>query len=95
MINCSCVEYKDDSYVIPRSSSVIAKRIPAAKPGKGKAAMYLGGTGPAASRDGKDKKPGAMAGANTWSRPGSGPMSKRFDKAEPPPKARSSVRLAP
>src|SRR5271156_384023 len=40
-----CVaEHKDDSQIIPRSSSVIVKRLPAARPGKGKASMYLAGT---------------------------------------------------
>ena len=38
------VEHKDDSQIIPRSSSVIVKRLPAARPGKGKASMYLAGT---------------------------------------------------
>ena len=36
-------EHKDDSQIIPRSSSVTVKRLPAARPGKGKASMYVAG----------------------------------------------------
>ncbi|KAJ1307073.1 hypothetical protein OPQ81_008052 [Rhizoctonia solani] len=39
-------EYKDDNHQIPRSTSVIAKRLPAARPGKGKAAQYVLGINP-------------------------------------------------
>lgn len=41
-------EYKDDAYIVPRSSSVVIKRV-YAKPGKGRAAHYLGSAGPAGS----------------------------------------------
>lgn len=36
-----CVEYKDDNYMVPRSSSVIVRRLPASAPGKGSAQRYL------------------------------------------------------
>ncbi|KAJ4466124.1 DWNN domain-containing protein [Lentinula edodes] len=37
-------ELLDDGAIIPRSSFVIIKRVPAARPGKGKASMYVAGT---------------------------------------------------
>ncbi|KAL8942107.1 MAG: hypothetical protein Q9211_001546 [Gyalolechia sp. 1 TL-2023] len=38
--------YDDDTYSIPRSTAVIAKRLPAAKPGRGGAARYVSGNMP-------------------------------------------------
>ncbi|KAL8943304.1 MAG: hypothetical protein Q9216_001147 [Gyalolechia sp. 2 TL-2023] len=38
--------YDDDTYSIPRSTAVIAKRLPAAKPGRGGAARYVTGKMP-------------------------------------------------
>lgn len=40
------VEYDDDTTIIPRSTSVIAKRLPAIKAGKGGAARYVSGKMP-------------------------------------------------
>lgn len=69
------VEYKDDNHQIPRSTSVLAKRLPAVRPGKGKAAQYVAGIQPEISR------PDSSAGnsANQWQR---GTMSMRFDGKE-------------
>ena len=39
-------EYDDDTSVIPRSSTVIAKRLPAARTGRGGAARYVSGKMP-------------------------------------------------
>jgi protein MPE1 len=39
-------EYDDDTAIIPRSSSVVARRLPAARPGHGKAARYVTGRAP-------------------------------------------------
>ncbi|EPY53719.1 ubiquitin-protein ligase E3 RBBP6 family protein [Schizosaccharomyces cryophilus OY26] len=36
-------EYDDDTYIIPRSTSVIVRRVPAQKSGKGTAARYVSG----------------------------------------------------
>jgi len=47
----TALEYTNDSQIIPRSTSVIAKRLPAARPGKGKAAIYIAGALPASSGD--------------------------------------------
>lgn len=40
------VEYDDDTTIIPRSTTVIAKRLPAQKPGRGGAARYVLGKMP-------------------------------------------------
>lgn len=40
------IEYVDDTVVIPRSTSVIARRLPPIKPGQGKAARYVSGKMP-------------------------------------------------
>jgi len=67
-------EYNDDHFMIPRSSSIIVSRRPAARPGKGKAAMYLAGSNSSASVPTSDINKGGSGG--TWYR---GAMSKRFD----------------
>ena len=93
------LEYTNDSHIIPRSSSVIAKRLPAARPGKGKAAMYIAGTiTPASSHNAEQSQTGKHSGTSTWNRH-IGPMSKRFDRNEPAKedqfisKAQTMVRL--
>ncbi|KAF5383655.1 hypothetical protein D9615_003664 [Tricholomella constricta] len=69
-------EFKDDSQIIPRSSSVIVKRLPSARPGKGKASMYLAGVGnPLPVSDPAHKPGGPSNGSTTYK----GTMSKRFD----------------
>ncbi|KAG8741716.1 hypothetical protein FRC10_002543 [Ceratobasidium sp. 414] len=73
-------EYKDDNHQIARSTSVLAKRLPAARPGKGKAASYVAGIQPGTSS--RSESSSTAAGANTW-QPGA-PMSKRFDGREEP-----------
>ena len=73
-----CAEYKDDSSIIPRSSSVVVKRVPA-RPGRGGVARYLGTAGPSQAAD---SAKGTGGGGNAWHRPG-GNMSKRFDGKEP------------
>ena len=71
-------EYKDDSSVIPRSSSVIVKRVPA-RPGRG-AARYLGAAAPLQGSSDAGKSGGG--GGGNW-RAGGGNISKRFDGREP------------
>ncbi|KAK2735628.1 hypothetical protein FQN57_001174 [Myotisia sp. PD_48] len=44
-------EYDDDTAIIPRSTSVIARRFPAARPGKGGAARYISGKMPLTGRN--------------------------------------------
>ncbi|KAH8988210.1 DWNN-domain-containing protein [Lactarius akahatsu] len=70
-------EFNDDSQIIPRSSSVVVKRVPPTRPGKGKAAMYVAGPGATAT---PESRPTSTSG-NTWS--GKGSTSRRFDKEAP------------
>ena len=44
------IEYDDDTTIIPRSTSVTARRLPAARPGKGGAARYVSGKMPINAR---------------------------------------------
>jgi len=70
-------ELKDDSQIIPRSSSVVVKRLPSARPGKGKASMYIAGTGNALPVSDPAHKPIVSSnGSTSWHK---GAMSKRFD----------------
>ncbi|KAI9787536.1 MAG: hypothetical protein M1839_000066 [Geoglossum umbratile] len=54
-------EYDDDTTIIPRSTSIIARRLPPARPGKGGAARYVSGKMPVnalnSSRIEKQSKP--------------------------------------
>jgi hypothetical protein len=61
--------------VIPRSTSVVVKRMPPARPGKGKAAMYIAAPGTSAT---PESRPGSQAGGSSW--PSRGSLSRRFDK---------------
>ncbi|KAF9454325.1 DWNN-domain-containing protein [Macrolepiota fuliginosa MF-IS2] len=73
-------EYKDDSTIIPRSSSVVVKRLPASRPGRGKASMYISGAAPALPTSEPVQRSGSSA--PTWHK---GAMSKRFDGKEEMP----------
>ena len=46
----SDVEYTDDTEIIPKDSTVLARRLPAAAPGKGRAARYVSGKPPASAK---------------------------------------------
>ncbi|EEP80830.1 conserved hypothetical protein [Uncinocarpus reesii 1704] len=59
-------EYADDTAIIPRSTSIIARRLPASRPGKGTAARYISGGMPVTART------ASRIDTNTASRPGSG-----------------------
>ena len=72
----STVEHKDDSQIIPRSSSVIVKRLPAARPGKGKASMYLAGTPQSLPSLEPVLRGSSINSGTTYHK---GAMSKRFD----------------
>ncbi|KAJ7066569.1 DWNN domain-containing protein [Mycena amicta] len=77
-------EYADDSEIIPRSSSVIVKRRPAARPGKGKASMYIAGAGNSLPTSEPVSRGGGPSGQPvSWHK---GAMSKRFDVKEEPQK---------
>ena len=51
------IEYDDDTTIIPRSTSVIARRLPAARPGKGGAARYVSGKMPVNARNASRTEP--------------------------------------
>lgn len=83
-------EFKDDSHIIPRSSSVLVKRV-FVRPGKGKAAMYIGNTAsPSATPDSSSKTGGGSSASNSWHR-GTGNISKRFDVVKAEKEAASSA----
>lgn len=73
--------------MIPRSSSVVVKRVPPARPGKGKAAMYVASPGTSATPDSRSN---GQAGSTSWG--GKGSMSRRFDR-ESSSKQPASVRV--
>lgn len=45
-ISDECAEFDDDTSIIPRSTTVIAKRLPPVKPGRGGASRYVSGKMP-------------------------------------------------
>jgi protein MPE1 len=62
----SDVEYDDDTTLIPRSSMIVARRTPAARPGHGKAARYVSGRMPnSAKANPRSEKAAAAAAAAT------------------------------
>lgn len=70
-------EFKDDSHIIPRSSSVLVKRV-FVRPGKGKVAMYIGNAMPnTGTQEPSPRSGGGSGSSNSWSRAGN--ISKRFD----------------
>ncbi|KAG9017163.1 hypothetical protein FRB90_001515 [Tulasnella sp. 427] len=99
-------EYRDDSFIIPRSTSVIAKRMPASRPGKGRAAIYVANLGNSdsqsnpQSRAGSNAPPGSAPAAGTGR---FGGMSRRFDGKDPkmsaypppPPPSQPTVQAVP
>ncbi|TFK78541.1 DWNN-domain-containing protein [Polyporus arcularius HHB13444] len=79
VLDSSGEEYRDDSSIIPRSSSVVVKRVPA-RPGRGGVARYLGSAGGPSQANTDHSAKGTGGGGNAWHR---GNMSKRFDGREP------------
>lgn len=59
------IEYADDSEVIPRSMSVVARRLPASRPGKDSAAKYVNGTAPIVSNKKKQQQQTTAQPQNT------------------------------
>lgn len=58
------IVYDDDTTIIPRSTTVIARRQPAAKPGAGRAARYVSGKMPALAKNSGRKEQGAKVSAS-------------------------------
>jgi hypothetical protein len=76
--SCLSSEYKDDSQIISRSSSVIVRRLPSVRPGKGKAAMYIAGI-PEGSAKPSSSSVSSNASGPAWHK---GAMSRRFNVKE-------------
>jgi protein MPE1 len=60
--------FEDDTTIIPRSTTVIAKRLPAARPGKGGAARYVSGKMPIHAKNSHRSEAG-KAGAKATTDP--------------------------
>lgn len=52
-------EYDDDTTIIPRSTSIIARRLPPIKPGAGRAARYMSGKMPVSAKNTSRKEQSA------------------------------------
>lgn len=60
-------EYDDDTTVIPRSTTVLARRLPAMKPGAGRAARYVSGKMPVNARNSSRREQATKAAAKAKS----------------------------
>ncbi|KAI5462594.1 DWNN domain-containing protein [Mariannaea sp. PMI_226] len=58
------LEYDDDTTIIPRSTTVIARRQPALKPGAGRAARYVSGKMPVTAKNAGRKEQATKASAS-------------------------------
>ena len=70
--------YDDDTTIVPRSSTVIARRTPATKPGRGGAARYVSGKAPVNAKNNQraeasSTRPGAGARGPSGVKPTSAP----------------------
>lgn len=83
-INAQGTEYKDDVFVVPRNTSVIVRRLPAVRPGKGTAQRYVAGVLPTdgkgaggfgVMKGGGGGMPGSSSGSNGGGAP---PGSNQF-----------------
>jgi protein MPE1 len=63
--NSILTEYDDDTALIPRSTTVVARRLPAPKPGHGRAARYVSGKMPIHAKNSKRQEPAAKAQAKS------------------------------
>jgi len=76
-------EYSDDD-IIPRSSSVVARRLPPAKPGRGKAQIYVANVQSAApAPDPRAEATRALPRPLPSWKPGQGSITQRFDGKDP------------
>lgn len=66
-------EYHDDNYMIPRSTHVVVRRLPASRPGRGTAQLYV------AEMQAPVGAPEPAPARQPQSAPYRGPMSMRFD----------------
>ncbi|PWZ02703.1 hypothetical protein BCV70DRAFT_203632 [Testicularia cyperi] len=88
-------EYKDDNFLVPRSTQVIVRRLPPSKPGRGSAQMYVADVNGAADSTGASRFAGtANAGGvkptDAKAAHYRGPMTMRFDGSGKDPQAGAS-----
>lgn len=76
------VEYDDDTTIIPRSTTVIARRQPAIKPGAGRAARYVSGKMPVAAKNASRKEQSAKASSSKPSATALNQMSNAMTEEE-------------
>ena len=60
-------EYDDDTTLIPRATTVVARRLPPMKPGAGRAARYVSGKMPATAKNASRREQTAKATAKATS----------------------------
>lgn len=81
-------EYKDDNYMVPRSTHVVVRRLPASRPGRGTAQLYVGDMQvPAGVAEPAPAHPPPSA-------PYRGPMSMRFDGRDSGASASAAPQIA-
>ena len=76
-------EFNDESFIVPRSTSLVAKRVPAARQGPRKHALQPTASASAGETPGSLSQPAYLRGR--------GAMSKRFDGRDEPPKSQTPV----
>lgn len=88
-------EFPDDAQIIQRSSSIVVKRLPSAKPGRGKAAMYIANANNNNNNNNSAAPEPSARPASSQNGPSSsyykGVMSKRFDGKEDPAPAKTAT----
>lgn len=77
-------EYKDDNFLVPRSTQVIVRRLPPSKPGRGTAQMYVADVNGTADNTGASRFSGTANASgvkptDARSQAYRGPMTMRFD----------------
>ncbi|KIS71892.1 cleavage polyadenylation factor subunit MPE1 [Mycosarcoma maydis] len=82
-------EYKDDNFLVPRSTQVIVRRLPPSKPGRGTAQNYVADVNGAADTTGASRFSGTANASgikpvDARSQAYRGPMTMRFDGGKDP-----------
>ncbi|TKY90549.1 hypothetical protein EX895_000547 [Sporisorium graminicola] len=89
-------EYKDDNYLVPRSTQVIVRRLPPSKPGRGTAQDYVTDVNGAADTTGASRfsttaNASGVKPTDARSQGYRGPMTMRFDSSGRDPSSSSSI----
>lgn len=78
----SSQEYDDDTTIIPRSTTVIARRQPALKPGAGRAARYVSGKAPINAKNAGRREQGTKASTSKSTNNAAAQMSAAMTEEE-------------